>query len=52
MLLKINGKLILEIGHKQGKELSKHLILNGFNQTKIYKDLSRKDRCLISTKSY
>ena len=42
---------VLEIGHKQGKELSKYLNLNGFNQTKIYKDLSGKDRCLISTKN-
>ena len=49
-LLKNNGKIILEIGHKQGKELSKYLNLNGFNQTKIYKDLSGKDRCLVSTK--
>ena len=52
ILLKNNGKLFLEIGHKQGKELSKYLNLNGFNQTKIYKDLSGKDRCLVSTKSY
>ena len=51
MLLKINGKLILEIGHKQGNELKKYLILNGFNQTKIYKDLSGKERCLVSTKN-
>ena len=50
MLLKNNGKLILEIGHKQGKELSKYLNLNEFNQTKIYKDLSGKDRCLVTTK--
>ncbi len=51
ILLKNNGKLLLEIGHKQGKELKKYLNLNGFNQTKIYKDLSGKDRCLVSTKS-
>ena len=51
ILLKNNGKLVLEIGQKQGKELSKYLYLNGFNQTKIYKDLSGKDRCLVSTKS-
>ena len=51
ILLKNNGKLFLEIGHKQGKELSKYLNLNGFNQTKIYKDLSGKDRCLVSTKN-
>ncbi len=50
MLLKNNGKLILEIGHKQGKELSKYLNLNEFNQTKIYKDLSGKDRCIVTTK--
>ena len=50
ILLKNNGKLFLEIGHKQGKELSKYLNLNGFNQTKIYKDLSGKDRCLVTTK--
>ena len=50
-LLKNNGKLFLEIGHKQGKELSKYLNLNGFNQTKIYKDLSGKDRCLVSIKN-
>ena len=51
ILLKNNGKLFLEIGHKQGKELSKYLNLNGFNQTKIYKDLSGKDRCLVSIKN-
>ena len=51
IILKNNGKLFLEIGHKQGKELSKYLNLNGFNQTKIYKDLSGKDRCLVSTKN-
>ena len=50
MLLKNNGKIILEIGHKQGKELSRYLNLNGFNQTKIYTDLYGKDRCLESTK--
>ena len=51
ILLKFNGKLFLEIGHKQGKELSKYLNLNGFNQTKIFKDLYGKNRCLISTKN-
>ena len=51
ILLKNNGKLFLEIGHKQGKELGKYLNLSGFNQTKIYKDLSGKDRCLVSIKN-
>ena len=51
-LLKNNGMLFLEIGEKQGKELRKNLKLNGFNQIKIYKDLSGKDRCLVSTKNH
>ena len=50
-ILKTNGILFLEIGHKQGKELEKYLNINGFNQTKIYKDLSGKERCLVSTKN-
>ena len=50
-LLKNNGMLFLEIGEKQGKELMKNLKLNGFNRIKIYKDLSGKDRCLVSTKN-
>jgi release factor glutamine methyltransferase len=51
-LLKNNGMLILEIGEKQGKELSKTLKTNGFSRVKIYKDLSGKDRCLVSTKNH
>ena len=51
-LLKNNGKLILEIGERQGEDLRKKLILKGFNQIKIYKDLSAKDRCLVSTKNH
>ena len=50
-LLKKNGMLILEIGERQGKELKKYLELNEFNQIKIYKDLSGKDRCLVSIKN-
>ena len=50
-LLKTNGKLILEIGDKQSKEVKKYLIKNNFNQIKIFKDLSGKKRCIVSTKS-
>ena len=50
-LLKTNGKLILEIGDKQSKEVKKYLIKNNFNQIKIFKDLSGKNRCIVSTKS-
>jgi len=51
-LLKRNGMLILEIGERQGKELKKNLELNRFNQIKIYKDLSGKDRCLVGIKNH
>ena len=50
-LLKTNGKLILEIGDKQSKEVKKYLTQNNFNQIQIFKDLSRKDRCIVSTKA-
>ena len=49
-LLKINGKLILEIGHKQKYQTIKMLKENYFYINKISKDLSNKDRCIISTK--
>ncbi len=49
-LLKINGKLILEIGHKQKKQCLKILNENKFFVNKISKDLSGKDRCIVSTK--
>ena len=49
-LLKVNGKLILEIGHKQKNQCVKILNKNGFYINKTSKDLSRKDRCVISTK--
>ena len=50
-LLKTNGKLILEIGFKQSKEVKKYLIKNNFNQIQVFKDLSKKDRCIVSTKA-
>tara|TARA_B100001248_G_scaffold101975_1_gene75881 strand:+ start:1374 stop:2216 length:843 start_codon:yes stop_codon:yes gene_type:complete len=50
-LLKNNGMIVLEIGQNQGKELKKYLSTKGFHQTKIFKDFSGKDRCLISVKS-
>ena len=50
-LLKKNGKLILEIGDKQSREVKKYLIKNNFNQIKIFKDLSGKKRCVVCTKS-
>ena len=49
-LLKINGKLILEIGHKQKIQSTKILNDNGFFINKISKDLSGHDRCIVCTK--
>ncbi len=49
-LLRINGKLIMEIGHKQRNQSLKLLKKFGFYINKISKDLSGKDRCIVSTK--
>ena len=49
-LLKLNGKLILEIGHKQKNQTIRILKENGFYVNKTSKDMSGKDRCIVSTK--
>ena len=49
-LLKINGKLILEIGHKQKNQCAKILNENKFYINQISKDLSGNERCIISTR--
>jgi release factor glutamine methyltransferase len=49
-LLKLKGKLIIEIGHKQKNNSIQILKKNGFYVNKISKDLSGRDRCIISTK--
>ena len=49
-LVKSNGKLIIEIAHDQRKMVKKILVENGFFINKVVKDLSRKDRCIISTR--
>ena len=49
-LLKVNGKLIVEIGDAQ-KDYTKELLkINGLYINKIIKDLSGRDRCIVSTK--
>ena len=48
-LLKSNGKLILEIGYDQANFSSRLLKKYGFKINKISKDLSGKDRCIVST---
>ena len=49
-LLKNNGKLIIEIGDTQKNNVSKLLKNNGFYINKTGKDLSGRDRCIVSTK--
>ena len=49
-LIKIRGKLILEIGYDQKEPVKKMLIENNFYINSILKDLAKNDRCIISTK--
>lgn len=49
-LVKINGKLVLEIGFGQKNDVKKILVNRGFYINKIVKDYSNNDRCIISTK--
>ena len=49
-LLKVNGKLIIEIGSDQKYKVIKILKNNNYYINKIIKDLSNKDRCVVSTK--
>ena len=49
-LIKLNGKLIIEIAHNQKKTVKNILKYNGFLINKVVKDLGKNDRCIISTK--
>ncbi len=49
-LIKLHGKLILEIAHDQKNEVKKILTSNGFYIHKVVKDLAKNDRCIISSK--
>ena len=48
-ILKINGRLALEIGNDQSKKVSKELKLNNFIIEQNIKDYKENTRCLIST---
>ena len=48
--MNLNGKLIIEIAHDQKKKVSNILKTNGFYVNDVVKDLSKKDRCIVSTK--
>ena len=49
-LIKLNGKLILEIAHDQKKMVKKILNDYGFYVNKVAKDLANNNRCVVSTK--
>ena len=49
-LLKKSGKLFLEIGSTQAREVLKILQFYGFYNNRVIKDLGKKNRCIISTK--
>ena len=49
-LLKVGGKLILEIGFDQKLKTMKFLKNEGFYVNKVVKDYGNNDRCIISTK--
>ena len=48
-LLKLNGKLIFEIGFKQENKIRSILINNGYYINKICRDINRNARVIIST---
>ena len=50
VLIKKNGKLVLEIGFNQKNRVLSILKNEGFYTNKIVKDYGKKDRCVISTK--
>ena len=49
-LLKVGGKLILEIGFDQKENVKKLLMKKGFYINKVLKDYAKNNRCIISTK--
>ena len=49
-LLKVNGKLVLEIAHNQKTKVIGILKQKGFYINKTIKDYAQNDRCIISTK--
>ena len=49
-LVKLNGKLIIEIAHDQKTMVKKILKENGFFVNFVVKDLAKNDRCIVSTK--
>ena len=51
-LLKINGKLIIEIGNNQKYKMIEFLKKNNYFINKVVKDLSNIERCIVCTKLF
>ena len=49
-LIRLNGKLVIEIGFDQKEKVKKILTSKGFYINKTIKDYANNDRCIISTK--
>ena len=49
-LIRRKGKFILEIGYDQKERTKKLLNEKGFFVDKVFKDLAKNDRCIVSTK--
>ena len=49
-LMKVGGKLVLEIGYDQKFEIMKLIRKYGFYLNKVIKDYANNDRCVIATK--
>ena len=52
ILMKKKGKLLLEIGNNQAKYVLQLLKTKGFYINKIVKNLSKNNRCIVSTKTH
>jgi len=50
ILIKKNGKLVLEIGFNQKNQVLRMLRNKGFYINNVAKDYGKKDRCIVSTK--
>ena len=51
ILIKINGKFLIEIAFDQKNKVIELIKRKGFFINKIIKDYSNKDRCIVSTKT-
>jgi release factor glutamine methyltransferase len=51
-LLKEEGLIFLEIGHKQRDQVSNIMAMNGLKCLSVEQDLGQRDRCLVLTNDH